>query len=87
MLDYVHVAVVGNARRLADGYIGLWRDGGRIDHERVASTAPDRMTVNREVRIFRMRPAINMNSPHPVAIDFTQQGHATRRDQDFEGVT
>ena len=26
-IDNVHVAVVGNARRLADGYIGLWRDG------------------------------------------------------------
>src|SRR5215467_3628205 len=48
-LDDVHVAVIGNAHRLAHGNIGLRPDADGVDNQCVALPMADRMAVERRV--------------------------------------
>src|SRR3984893_1944998 len=74
--DDMHVAVIRDADRLADRDIGLRDDRDGVDDQRFAVPMPDRVTVKRQVGIFGMRPAVHVDSPHSVAVDFAQHGDA-----------
>ena len=82
----MHVAIIGYADRFADRDIGLRRDRGGVDDKRFALPVPDRMAVQRQIRVLGMRTAIRIDSPHPVAVDFAQHGDAAGGHQKFKRV-
>ena len=82
----MHVAVIGQARRFADGQRRLGNDVGGVDHQRVAFPVPDRMTVEGGVGNCRMAAAIGIDAADAVAVGFAKHGHASRREQDLHGV-
>ncbi len=84
--DDVHVAVVRHAHRLVDREICLRQQRNGVDDERPAFPSPDRVAMKTGVRISRMRPPVGVDAAQPVAVALAEQRHASRRDQQLEGI-
>src|SRR5216684_7140065 len=82
----VHVSVIRHADRLADRERRLRQDMDGIDDERVAFPMTDRMAVESRVWRFRMRPTVGVDAAQPIAVRFTEHGHAAGGEQNFHGV-
>jgi hypothetical protein len=72
--------------RLAGRDIGLRRDRRGVDDQHIALPLADRITVQRQVRLFRVPTAVGVNPPHAVAFDLAQPGDAARRSGEVKSL-
>src|SRR5882672_3478400 len=86
VLDDVHVAVVRHSNRFVHRQVRLRQERHRVDHERVFLPVPDGMAMKARVGIGRMRAAIGIDAPQPIAIALAEYRDPARREQNFEGI-